>query len=116
MDLLIQEKTTEAIKWICAENEKFRKKFTEEFYLICKNVRCLGTILAFEIADGKDEYLNNISTIITQQSLEQGVYIRPLGNTVYIMPPYCITKDELDKVYYVLMDLMEKLKNVLEKR
>ena len=69
-----------------------------------------------EIADGKDEYLNNISTVITQQSLEQGVYIRPLGNTVYIMPPYCITKDELDKVYYVLMDLMEKLKNVLEKR
>ena len=116
MDLLMQEKTTEAIKWICAENEKLRKKFTEELYLICKNVRCQGTILAFEIADGKDEYLNNISTVITQQSLEQGVYIRPLGNTVYIMPPYCITKDELDKVYYVLMDLMEKLKNAFEKR
>jgi adenosylmethionine-8-amino-7-oxononanoate aminotransferase len=51
---------------------------------------------------GKDEYLNNISTIITKNAMEKGVYIRPLGNTVYIMPPYCITEEELGKIYEVL--------------
>jgi len=34
--------------------------------------------------------------------MQMGVYVRPLGNTVYIMPPYCITQDELKKVYTVL--------------
>ena len=31
--------------------------------------------------------------------LERGVLLRPLGNTIYVMPPYCITGDELDLVY-----------------
>ncbi|MFX8782096.1 hypothetical protein ABTM76_19455, partial [Acinetobacter baumannii] len=65
----------------------------------------LGTILAFEIAEGKDEYLNSVSTTITQNALLQGVYIRPLGNTVYIMPPYCFTELELNKVYNFLLSL-----------
>jgi adenosylmethionine-8-amino-7-oxononanoate aminotransferase len=71
-----------------------------------KNLRCLGTILAFEIAKGKDEYLNNISTVITQKSLERGIYLRPLGNTIYIMPPYCITEEELNKVYQLIQQLL----------
>ncbi|HEY2725847.1 MAG TPA: aminotransferase class III-fold pyridoxal phosphate-dependent enzyme, partial [Parafilimonas sp.] len=71
-----------------------------------KNVRVLGTILAFEITQGADEYLNNISNSITKKSLERGVYIRPLGNTVYIMPPYCITEGELKKIYSVLLELI----------
>lgn len=70
-----------------------------------KNVRTLGTILAFEIIKGADEYLNTISTTITEKALQKGVYIRPLGNTVYIMPPYCITDEELNKVYAVLSEL-----------
>jgi len=34
--------------------------------------------------------------------LAEGVYIRPLGNTMYIMPPYCITQQELQKIYAVI--------------
>ena len=71
-----------------------------------KNVRALGTILAFEITEGEDVYLNAISQTITQKALEKGVYIRPLGNTVYIMPPYCITAEELNKIYAVLLELI----------
>jgi adenosylmethionine-8-amino-7-oxononanoate aminotransferase len=69
-------------------------------------VRQLGTLLAFEITQGKDEYLNGISAVITEKAMEQGVYIRPLGNTVYIMPPYCITETELAKVYTVLLSIL----------
>ncbi|MGI8949982.1 MAG: adenosylmethionine--8-amino-7-oxononanoate transaminase [Chitinophagaceae bacterium] len=71
-----------------------------------KNIRLLGTIIAFEIDEGADEYLNNISAIITQKSLQQGVYIRPLGNTVYLMPPYCITENELQKIYEVVLNII----------
>ncbi len=69
-----------------------------------KNVRVLGTILAFEIEQGDDVYLNSISQTIIQKALDKNVYLRPLGNTVYIMPPYCITDEELDKVYAVLLE------------
>jgi adenosylmethionine-8-amino-7-oxononanoate aminotransferase len=64
----------------------------------------LGTILAFEIEQGEDVYLNSISTTVTNNALEKGVYLRPLGNTVYIMPLYCITNEELDKIYSVLLE------------
>ena len=66
----------------------------------------LGTIIAFEIDKGKDEYLNEVATGFTQKALDMGVYIRPLGNTVYIMPPYCITKEELTKVYDTILTIL----------
>jgi adenosylmethionine-8-amino-7-oxononanoate aminotransferase len=70
----------------------------------------LGTIVAFEIMLGKDEYLNDISTTITYKAMEKGVYLRPLGNTIYIMPPYCITANELAKIYTVIVDILNGLK------
>jgi len=71
-----------------------------------KNVRSLGTILAFEIDKGKDVYLNTISQAITKKALEKGVYLRPLGNTVYIMPAYCISAEELNAIYKVLTEVI----------
>jgi adenosylmethionine-8-amino-7-oxononanoate aminotransferase len=109
MDLLEQSQTKEAIEWLTKENEIFGERIKNEHRLICRNVRCLGTILALEIALGKDEYLNNISNVITEKALSKGVYLRPLGNTVYIMPPYCITKDELMKVYKTITDILKEL-------
>jgi adenosylmethionine---8-amino-7-oxononanoate aminotransferase len=106
MDLLDHAGTIEAIEWLTRENQTFRDLLINEYCSVCRNVRCLGTLVAFEIAQGKDEYLNNISSIITEKALAKGVYIRPLGNTVYIMPPYCITKDELHKVYDTILFLL----------
>jgi len=106
MDLLKQPQTIEAVEWLAKENEIFKERLAKAYHRVCRDIRCLGTILAFEIAQGKNEYLNNISSIITEKALTKGVYIRPLGNTVYIMPPYCITKEELHKVYSTLLDLL----------
>ncbi|MDE3125855.1 MAG: aminotransferase class III-fold pyridoxal phosphate-dependent enzyme, partial [Bacteroidota bacterium] len=72
-----------------------------------KNIRTLGTIIAFEISLGKDEYLNDVSKFVTQAALQQGIYLRPLGNTVYIMPPYCITDDELHSVFSVIKNILQ---------
>jgi adenosylmethionine-8-amino-7-oxononanoate aminotransferase len=95
------------IHWLSHQNQIFVDKHTKQsIKKLFKNLRCLGTILAFELVEGKDEYLNNIAQTITQKALENGIYIRPLGNTVYIMPPYCILEDELQKVYVFLESIM----------
>ena len=71
-----------------------------------KNVRHQGTVVAFEINTGNDGYFNDIGAAITQKSLQNGIYLRPLGNTVYIMPPYCITEEQLNHVYQFLLTLI----------
>jgi adenosylmethionine-8-amino-7-oxononanoate aminotransferase len=107
LHLLAQNNCLKTVQWITEQNQLFAAKLITNYAAhTIKNVRVLGTILAFEIVSGKDEYLNNIATIITQQAMAAGVYIRPLGNTVYIMPPYCITAEELQKVYEVLENIV----------
>jgi adenosylmethionine-8-amino-7-oxononanoate aminotransferase len=75
---------------------------------IVKNARSLGTVLAFELNAGQDEYINAIGPAITRDALTAGIYLRPLGNTVYLMPPYCITEKEMDQVYDFLVHCIRK--------
>ena len=110
LDLLQKESCLQKIQWIATSNKKFVSQLETGEWNI-KGLRILGTLIAFEIAEGKDGYLNNISSVITRLAMQQGVYIRPLGNTVYIMPPYCITEQELQKVYDVILDILNQLKN-----
>ena len=63
------------------------------------NVRRLGTIAALDLNVDDPGYLAEIGPKLYSFFLDRGVLLRPLGNTIYIMPPYCITCDELDTVY-----------------
>ncbi len=109
LDLLEKELCIEQIKWITRENENFALKlYSGEFKI--KNLRTLGTILAFELDNGKDEYLNTISTVFTHKAIDKGIYLRPLGNTVYLMPPYCITQEELSKIYACIETILRELR------
>lgn len=107
LDLLEKETCTKKIEWITEQNTFFSEKL--KVFSGIKDIRSLGTILAFEIASGKDEYLNQISQTVTKMALEQGVYLRPLGNTMYIMPPYCITETELHRIYQTIEKILEEL-------
>lgn len=102
LDLLQKDACLLQIEKISAANVSFADQLRNS-ELPIKDVRTLGTILAFEIDQGKKEYLNQVSTVITKKALQAGMYIRPLGNTVYIMPPYCIEEDELQKIYSFLL-------------
>ena len=104
LDLFEQNNTLENVAHIAQKNIAFAQQLRQLNGI--KNVRSLGTILAFEIDKGEDVYLNTISHAITKSALQKGVYLRPLGNTVYIMPPYCITDEELDKIYTVLLEMI----------
>jgi len=108
LELLLKEDKTLAIKNITINHLAFAEHL-KTYIPKVKNIRCLGTIIAFEINDGPDEYLNDIAQNVTSYCIERGVYIRPLGNTVYLMPPYCITKEELQTVYSVVESLIQQL-------
>ncbi|GAO43643.1 adenosylmethionine--8-amino-7-oxononanoate transaminase [Flavihumibacter petaseus] len=59
-----------------------------------RQLRQLGTILAFDIVQGESGYLNAIGPHLTHEALQKGLFLRPLGNTLYFMPPYCLKPDE----------------------
>jgi adenosylmethionine-8-amino-7-oxononanoate aminotransferase len=104
LDLLHEADCRHQIQMICEENQQFAVQL-QHSQLPYKNIRVRGTILAFEIEQGEDVYLNNIGALVTEQALSKGIYLRPLGNTVYIMPPYCISRAELQQVYDCILSI-----------
>lgn len=83
------------VKWV--EKQRQNNKINDP--------RSLGTILAFELNNGKKDYLNQQKQRIIDIAMKEGVFLRPLGNTIYLMPPYCITMEEQEKLY----DVLEKI-------
>lgn len=70
------------------------------------NKRQQGTIAALDV-NSDDGYLSGFAPRMMNFSLERGVYLRPIGNVVYVMPPYCITDDELHFVWDVIDDALQ---------
>lgn len=68
-----------------------------------ENVRQLGTISALDLKVRDAGYLAEIGPRLYASFLERGVLLRPLGNTIYLMPPYCSTGDDLDRAYAVII-------------
>ena len=60
--------------------------------------RC-GTITAMELGSGDATYLSDLGPRLMAHFRQANVLLRPLGNTVYVMPPYCIEDADLDALY-----------------
>jgi adenosylmethionine-8-amino-7-oxononanoate aminotransferase len=65
-------------------------------------VRRLGTIAALDLKVPDPGYLAGIGLELMAFCQTRGILLRPLGNTIYVMPPYCVTAAELDLVYDVI--------------
>jgi adenosylmethionine-8-amino-7-oxononanoate aminotransferase len=74
-----------------------------------ENLRQQGTIVAFEVSAPESNYFNSIRDMLYDQFIERGVLLRPLGNTVYILPPFCITREQLNRVYQVIREVLDLL-------
>ena len=109
LDLLEKRKCVEDILRIINKHSGFAKELINIPKV--KNIRQLGTIIAFDIiTEGQAGYFNNIASWLKAEFLKRNVILRPLGNTVYILPPYCITSEQLEKVYDAIIDVLNLLK------
>jgi adenosylmethionine-8-amino-7-oxononanoate aminotransferase len=73
-----------------------------------KITRVLGVIFALEIVtETKESYYGTLRNKLYQYFIENGVVLRPVGNIVYILPPYIITQNQLEKVYEVVENALE---------
>lgn len=66
------------------------------------SVRRCGTITALDVNVPAAGYLSAIGPRMYAAALARNVLLRPLGNTIYVMPPYCIGETELTQVYAAL--------------
>ena len=74
-----------------------------------RNVRVLGTILALELEAPDRGYLSGVGTELRRFALDRGVSLRPLGDTVYVLPPYCSTERDLATAYDAIAEFAEAL-------
>lgn len=109
LELTREHKCLQNVNRIISHHQKFFKKLGPfEKKKIIKNVRQSGTIIAFEVCTSEhDNYLNNISSRFTPFCMKRGVFLRAMGNTVYVMPPYCTTNQQLKKIYGVILLFLE---------
>lgn len=64
-----------------------------------ENVRQTGTITAMDLKTADAGYLASVGPQLQAFFREANVLLRPLGNTLYVLPPYCVTDDDLTRVY-----------------
>ncbi len=72
-----------------------------------RDARRLGTIAACEIGGGEG-YLASIGPALLAFFRERDLLVRPMGNNVYVMPPYCIDEADLDRVYAAIGEAAER--------
>lgn len=64
-----------------------------------KRCESQGTILALEYKTESSSYFQPIRDRLYHYFLNKGILLRPLGNVLYILPPYCIKSEELKLIY-----------------
>ncbi|RYG02969.1 MAG: aminotransferase class III-fold pyridoxal phosphate-dependent enzyme, partial [Chitinophagaceae bacterium] len=98
LDLTLAPETMQNIKRIEAKHREFAEKI--KYHPKLKDVRQTGTIIAFEWQTGENSsYFSGLRDKLYNFFLQQGIILRPLGNIIYILPPYCIKDEHLDFIY-----------------
>ncbi|MGP9812503.1 adenosylmethionine--8-amino-7-oxononanoate transaminase [Rhodopseudomonas sp. NSM] len=97
----VRERIAQLAAWHAAKLDRFRddKRFA--------NVRQLGTIAALDVVSGDAGYMADIGPRLHHGFRERGLLVRPLGNTIYLMPPYCSTQADLDLVYDAIGEIVD---------
>lgn len=117
LELLLEEKAQKNIQRICRQHSAFTgsaKKLPG-----VTSVRQCGTILAITLQDsGKAGYFNEDYQQLYLHFLEKGILMRPLGNVIYLVPPYCISAEDLEYIYNIIEIalLSKRPKSALKKK
>jgi len=109
-ELLVAPESQEKISQIAAQHQAFQNQL--QTHPAVKEVRQTGTILAVEFSTGPTSYFSNVRDLLYNFALERGVLLRPLGNIIYILPPYCITPAQLQAVYAVIEEMADLITRI----
>jgi len=74
--------------------------------------RCCGTIFAINIPSEKEGYFSNLYASIQEYFIQRNIFLRPLGNVLYIMPPLVITSEELHYIFQKIDDFIRSLGSI----
>jgi adenosylmethionine-8-amino-7-oxononanoate aminotransferase len=108
LELLLNEDCQERIARISYQHQLFADRIADHPKV--ENARALGTIVALDIKTPEGtSYFNSKRNSLYEFFLKEQILLRPLGNTLYILPPYVITEAELDRVYQKIEYLLENL-------
>lgn len=108
LDILLEPDTLLNIKRITDSHHAFAAKIKGHPKL--KNIRQTGTILAMEWETGTDtSYLSGLRNQLYLYFLERGIVMRPLGNILYILPPYVISKEDLEYIYQTILQALKDI-------
>ena len=109
LDLLLTPETQASIERISTRHLAFAHRLRQ--HKTVENIRQWGTILAFDlkVAGEDSSYFNSIRDIAYKHLLDRGILMRPLGNVLYFLPPYCTTNEQLDDAYGAVLDLVSTL-------
>jgi adenosylmethionine-8-amino-7-oxononanoate aminotransferase len=97
LDLFTQENTLVNIEMIESAHRRGLAELSDIAGV--ERARLMGSVAAFDIGRRGEGYGAEIGATLKQAFIERGYLIRPLGNVVYLMPPYCITKAALEESY-----------------
>lgn len=108
LDILLQEETLANIKRIEAKHALFLEEI--KAHARVKAVRQTGTIIAIEWETGNEtSYLSNLRNLLYNFFLYKGIVLRPLGNIIYILPPYVISDTDLNYIYGAIKQALEEI-------
>lgn len=107
-DLLNQDSCLQSIERISKQQAEFCKRIST--HVLVEDSRCCGTIAALTLkTTAGTSYTNELRTQLYQKFLSRAVLIRPLGNIIYAVPPYCISDEELAFLHQQFLEVLDEL-------
>lgn len=107
LELFENKSTRKNIDRISKKHAIFLKQIKRHTQI--KDIRHLGTILAIELQTQKgSSYLSEVKYAAYNFFLKHGILMRPLGNIIYLLPPYCISNKDLDYIYKAIESFLSK--------
>jgi adenosylmethionine-8-amino-7-oxononanoate aminotransferase len=106
IELLETEEIQNNIKQVNQHHLAFEQRIKNHPKI--KETRVLGVIFALEIkVSGKQDYYGELRNKLYSFFIEKGIILRPVGNIIYILPPYIISDIELEKIYKTIEEALE---------
>jgi adenosylmethionine-8-amino-7-oxononanoate aminotransferase len=106
--LLTDNQCQQRIERISQQQHAFRLRL--QGHRKVKTIRSLGTLAALEIqTDEQTSYTSKARKKIYNYFLDRNILLRPLGNVIYVLPPYVITAEELDHIHASIAEFLDTL-------